>query len=454
MNIALRQPEAADYDGLLDMMGSASQEILFHVTRKMSKKYGKGEIAPTQTKEFLDDLLTAFNDAEDLCKPKKKVEEAIEPAPVAVEPVGASNNSTGRHQKVASEPKKVSEPKITEAKKVSAPPAHLPEEPPQLMDPAERAKANLSSGTIMTLAEMSFYDGKDMLERGDLPGAIGLFREAIHYDAKKADYYYYLSLALAKEASTRAEARAAIQKAIEIERNNPYFHAQLGLIYKDEGEIYKAIGSFNIALGIDEKHEVAKRELAALKLDSSIRPGRATPRGGVKVLTEEDLNEARETKGRKGRWVTEGVSTRLPARITPLNIAILMGFLAISVFAIFKSQQVSTIEIKPIVPQDKAVVANTHIEFRWTSSAEGVDYLLQIEQQGKKMLERYTRENLYVLSKEDLENFKPDQTYQWRVIPVSPRREKLDYQTRDHEFRIAPPPPQKKSLTTETQRPN
>ncbi|MEW6734501.1 MAG: hypothetical protein AB1489_24465 [Acidobacteriota bacterium] len=427
----MRHPDAVDYEALLDMIGSANPDVLSRMAKNLTKKYGTCELTSEQTLEFLKDLKSAFKEAQENGGPS----------------AGSSGSLTSYNSGSLTSKSTYSD-----------------------TSPAN----NLSTSMAFAVAEMSFCDGKAALDNGRFEEAISLFREAISYNPNIASYYYYLSLALAisTKGDNHAEAKAMLLKAVELDKDNADYQTQLGVIYREEGELYKATTAFAHALSVNPSHTVASRELAAIHNVETKKERRPTnpsiTRGTTRTMVEPlDVSTSPSQEGIKAfSESTNGYSTSLeeiktlseavlaakentkiisgnkqfPKRIKSINLFILGVIIVVAILSVPLSRKVMSIEIIPLVPHDQAILDGSHLEFRWTSSSESVDYLLQIEDLEEKILERYTRENMYVLSKEDVVLLKADRQYKWRVIPVSPKREKLNYTTQTLEFVLSTVP--------------
>ena len=114
-------------------------------------------------------------------------------------------------------------------------------------------------------AEDQFKQGIQEFKKGNFPGAILNFTNAIKLKPDAATYFSHLSLAYSKVPDKLKEAEETIQQAIKLEPFNADLHANLGLIYVRAGMKKKALSSFQKALKIDPEHDKARKGLQQTK---------------------------------------------------------------------------------------------------------------------------------------------------------------------------------------------
>jgi hypothetical protein len=257
----------------------------------------------------------------------------------------------------------------------------------------------------MALAKIAFCDGETLLASGDVEGAIPQFREAINFDDQNDHYYYQLAMALARRNDSRAEAIEMLQKAITLNPDKAEYLEKLEQLQKNVPEKAVAIEEIN---NLNTKVKIVPTQYK-----------RTRTRSVKQLLTKR----------------SEQVGKLVGFKLTAIIILVLLS--ASILLSISWSYKNSRIEITPLWPKDQAALNPSQIEFRWLSSTESVDYLLQLETNGEKVIERYTREKMYTLTREELGLIKPNYHYRWRVIPVSPKRQPVDYKTVDREFKVS-----------------
>lgn len=128
----------------------------------------------------------------------------------------------------------------------------------------------------------------------------------------------------------------------------------------------------------------------------------------------------------------------LPAKLKLRDRIILSGFLVLVVWIltyVLRSGP-NKVEVKLVIPQDQAVVSRQVLAMDWR--AVGDQFRFQIEENGQKVIERITKETHYTFRPDELELFKPEHRYRWRVIPLNYRGEELPYIVTDFQFKISP----------------
>jgi tetratricopeptide (TPR) repeat protein len=259
-----------------------------------------------------------------------------------------------------------------------------------------------------TLAEMSFIEGNESLIQGDRAGAIVHYRDAINYAPDKVDYYIKLSELLAQESGNKQEAEQLLAKAIELSPSNLEFRSRLA----------------------DLRGETAPVKRGTQKLSAPDQSGAHD--------TKNELKRGKTSKLGKARFVKSD-SITLPKRISLRNqmiIALFFGALLWAAAYIMRGEPVK-IDVKLILPADESSMAQDRIAFEW--QATGDKYKIEIEENGKLVLERIAIETNYTLLPEDNAQLKPDRRYTWRVIPLNKIGEVLPSIISDSHFKVVPP---------------
>jgi curved DNA-binding protein CbpA len=132
-----------------------------------------------------------------------------------------------------------------------------------LKTPAARAPE--SGRDFLKKADHKFRQAKTLYTQGRYEDAIILLEEVVRLNRKKGAYFLLLALSEAKIPSMLKKAEADFLKAIELEPWNPESYVGLGMLYRQEGLSLKATKLFQKALEYDDDHEIARRELDALK---------------------------------------------------------------------------------------------------------------------------------------------------------------------------------------------
>ena len=80
---------------------------------------------------------------------------------------------------------------------------------------------------------------------GDLAGAAAAYRTVLAADPDNADALHLLGL-IAYRDGRFTEARALIGGALQRDADNPVFHANLGNVAKDSGDVAGAMASYDV----------------------------------------------------------------------------------------------------------------------------------------------------------------------------------------------------------------
>jgi tetratricopeptide (TPR) repeat protein len=127
------------------------------------------------------------------------------------------------------------------------------------------ARAGESGRDFIKKADHKFRQAKTLYNQGRYEDGIILLEEVIRLNKTKGDYFLLLALCEAKIPSMRKKAESDFLKAIELEPWNPECYVGLGILYRQEGMTLKATKLFHKALEYDDGHEIALRELGALR---------------------------------------------------------------------------------------------------------------------------------------------------------------------------------------------
>ena len=122
---------------------------------------------------------------------------------------------------------------------------------------ASMADPHAEAARRQKMAEASFRDGKVLLERGDILGAIRCLQIAVQSQPGRPAYHAFLGRALARNSKWRKEAEEHLLKAIELEPVEPEHYAQLGLLYENANLHTRADRYFDEALKIDRANSTA-----------------------------------------------------------------------------------------------------------------------------------------------------------------------------------------------------
>jgi curved DNA-binding protein CbpA len=130
---------------------------------------------------------------------------------------------------------------------------------------APAAAAGQSGRDVLKKADHKFRQAKTLFSQGRYEDSIVVLEEVIRLNRTKGDYFLLLAMSESKIPSMRRKAETDFLKAIELETWNPECYVGLGRLYREEGMTLKATKLFQKALEYDADHEVALKELEALK---------------------------------------------------------------------------------------------------------------------------------------------------------------------------------------------
>lgn len=246
---------------------------------------------------------------------------------------------------------------------------------------AEKEPASVNE----TLAAVSFMEANELLDAGNMMGAIERLREAVKYDSDNNVYATKLAAVLveSKTAKTTQLKKADLPKSA-------------------------------LALLSDEEDNPAPTKGKTSKLSKNFK------------TTEES-------------HLDSPLSTTISSKKTKTSrrsfIAIVISSIVISLVAIFYQSQ--TVVLTPIslsYPTDQAKLNTNQLEFEWKST--GSKFLFQIESLGKVIVNVYTEETRYKLTSEQVKLFKLKTDYKWRVVPVDFKGQELPSKIQERWFEV------------------
>jgi tetratricopeptide (TPR) repeat protein len=134
-----------------------------------------------------------------------------------------------------------------------------------LKAPVAAARAGESGRDVLKKADHKFRQAKTLYSQGRYEDSIVVLEEVTRMNRTKGAYFLLLALSEVKIPSMRRKAETDFQKAIELEPWNPECYVGLGMLYRQEGMTMKATKLFQKALEYDDDHEIALKEMDALK---------------------------------------------------------------------------------------------------------------------------------------------------------------------------------------------
>ncbi|KAF0250530.1 MAG: hypothetical protein FD167_62 [bacterium] len=310
-----------------------------------------------------------------------------------------------------------------------------------LLNVKENRKSNHlvnDSAVKKTLAEISFIEANETLEKGDLPSAITKYKEAIGYSPDNADYYLKLIDSFKTDTKYKLELEVLLKDiARKFPDNNEVKEKlqELNLLPKQQVKTIAKPANYN-----KNSEAITK----SLKNDKESKPAKSAEK--LAKMLKLNTNSASNAKTIASNSQTKKLKnnvyifTETNKKQKPYAQIIILLFLVIFPIGICAGLNISyketIIETIPIAPETQSNLAINQLYFCWTSNTDKADYLLQIEQEGKFVLERYTREKFYLVSQEEAQVIKKNTYCTWRTIPVSPRREPLNYKTSEGQFML------------------
>lgn len=117
--------------------------------------------------------------------------------------------------------------------------------------------------TDTQVAQAQYARGIQALKKKEYKVAIEFFNSAINLDGDRAEYYAKLAYAKIKQPNPRIkkEAIAACREAIKLNQENANYHALMGFIYKELGDLDTAEVHYRRALSWNPHHQTARKEL-------------------------------------------------------------------------------------------------------------------------------------------------------------------------------------------------
>ncbi len=108
-----------------------------------------------------------------------------------------------------------------------------------------------------------FNAGVKDFKIGNFWGAADAFASAMRLDPRKADYFFYYGISLARIPRRRHEAEENLKKAIEIDPLRQEYQLELGALYLKSGLKAKALEAYNAALQHHPDSEEIKQAIMA-----------------------------------------------------------------------------------------------------------------------------------------------------------------------------------------------
>ncbi|MFY9223367.1 MAG: hypothetical protein WAQ98_11905 [Blastocatellia bacterium] len=246
---------------------------------------------------------------------------------------------------------------------------------------AEKEPASVNE----TLAAVSFMEANELLDSGNMMGAIERLREAVKYDSDNSVYATKLAYVLleSKTAKTTQLKKADLPKSA-------------------------------LALLSDDEEKPAPTKGKTSKLPKNF-----------KNIEESSPDSPLSTT----------ISSKKTKTSRRSFIAIVISSIVISLVAIFYQSQ--TVVLTPVslsYPTDQAKLNTNQLEFEWKST--GSKFLFQIESLGKVIVSVYTEETRYKLTPEQVKLFKLKTDYKWRVVPVDFKGQELPSKVQERWFEV------------------
>lgn len=311
---------------------------------------------------------------------------------------------------------------------------------------AERRK-NLKSQTGRlkeTLAEMSFIEAEESLERGDRSSAIDALNEAIKNFPENSAYYLKLADILAE--NSKPEAISILNQALDKVSDNSEITAKLAQLQPKPKPTLntsnKPVNSFSNTKSLPTKTKV--KDDSEVLLSS---PDDGLPTNKIACPACKQLNDIKQVKcqrctrplSRVNRIKAKSIESvsKLSNRLKTRDIIILIGIIAITLVSFPIAHKQTALVVKILRPNDQGVLFKEQPEFQWDVEMENLGFLLVVEKNGKTIVERFTSNSFYTLSYEEIERLKTGELYTWKVIPLSPKRVPLNYKSKVSDFRVA-----------------
>jgi tetratricopeptide (TPR) repeat protein len=310
-----------------------------------------------------------------------------------------------------------------------------------------RKKLKSQTGKLKeTLAEMSFIEAEEALERGDHSGAINALNEAIKNFPENSLYYLKLAEVLAE--TSKPEAINILNQSLDKVSDNSEITVKLAELQpkpKPTSTLHtsnKPASSPNNAKSLPTK--------AKVKDDSEVilsSPDDSLPSNKITCPACKQLNDIKQVKcqrctrplSRVNRIKAKSIESvsNLSNRLKTRDIIILIGIIVITLASFPIAQKQSALVVKILRPNDQGVLFREQPEFQWDVDMENLGFLLVVEKDGKTIVERFTSNSFYTLSYEEIERLETGELYTWKVIPLSPKRVPLNYKSKVSDFRVA-----------------
>lgn len=320
---------------------------------------------------------------------------------------------------------------------------------PKLSFAERRKQLKSQTGRLKeTLAEMSFIEAEESLERGDRNSAINALNEAIKNFPENSVYYLKLADVLAE--TSKPEAINILNQALKQVSDNSEIIAKLAELQpKPKPKSTSTPNTASKPSPLPSKTEPLPIK-TKVKDDSEVilsSPDNNLSNSKVSCPGCKQLNDIKQLKCQrctrplsrinrlkaKSKESVSNLSNRLKTR----DIIILVGIVIITLISFPVAQKQTTLIVKSIHPNDQGVLFKEQPEFQWDVDMENIGFLLVVEKDGKPIVERFTSNSFYTLSYEEIERLETGELYTWKVIPLSPKRVPLNYKSKVSDFRVA-----------------
>ena len=128
---------------------------------------------------------------------------------------------------------------------------------------------NQAHGKAMKLleAEMSFRRGEALVRQNNFKAAVAEFEAAVAGNPAEGEHLAYLVWAkVCAQLLTHADAKPKLLEAIKLSPRCARAYFYLGMIYKEEKDVDRALGTFKKAVELDERLVEAEREIRVLNM--------------------------------------------------------------------------------------------------------------------------------------------------------------------------------------------
>ncbi len=318
---------------------------------------------------------------------------------------------------------------------------------PQLSFAERRKQLKSQTGRLKeTLAEMSFIEAEESLERGDQDSAINALNEAIKNFPENS--VYYLKLADVLAANSKPEAINILNQALKQVSDVSEITAKLAELQPKPKPKSNTLNTSKPA-PLPNKTEPLPIK-TKVKDDSEVilsSPDNNLSNSKVSCPACKQLNDINQVKCQRCTRPLSRVSrlkakskesvSNLSNRLKTRDIIILIGIVIITLISFPIAQKQTALVVKILHPNDQGVLFREQPEFQWDVDMENIGFLLVVEKEGKTIVERFTSNSFYTLSYEEIERLETGELYTWKVIPLSPKRVPLSYKSSVSDFRVA-----------------